>query len=151
MSAYSPKTCRVILSTAVSGVPVNPTNVAFGGPDLKTLIIASLCGWSVHTAPVAVPGLPVRYPAADWWTSYSSLDLADEAFADDALLAARSAWRTRPSRGTAIDPWQVVAVGSLAQPYKGYDGPEQFVEIAPGDGSRCIARKLVEAGVVRDE
>jgi gluconolactonase len=39
-----------------------PTNVAFGGPDMKTLIIASLCGWSVHTAPVDVPGLPVRYP-----------------------------------------------------------------------------------------
>jgi gluconolactonase len=39
-----------------------PTNVAFGGPDLSTLIIAGLCGWSVHTAPVAVPGLPVRYP-----------------------------------------------------------------------------------------
>jgi gluconolactonase len=42
-----------------------PTNIAFGGPDLKTLIIASLCGWSVHTAPVNVPGLPVRYPKID--------------------------------------------------------------------------------------
>ncbi len=41
---------------------VAPTNIAFGGPDMKTLIIASLCGWSVHTAPMAVPGLPVRYP-----------------------------------------------------------------------------------------
>lgn len=42
---------------------VAPTNIAFGGRDMKTLIIASLCGWSVHTAPMAVPGLPVRYPA----------------------------------------------------------------------------------------
>lgn len=42
---------------------VAPTNIAFGGSDMKTLIIASLCGWSVHTAPMAVPGLPVRYPA----------------------------------------------------------------------------------------
>ena len=41
---------------------VAPTNVAFGGKDMKTLIIASLCGWSVHTARVDVPGLPVRYP-----------------------------------------------------------------------------------------
>ncbi|MBX3582400.1 MAG: SMP-30/gluconolactonase/LRE family protein [Rhizobiaceae bacterium] len=41
---------------------VAPTNIAFGGPDMKTLIIASLCGWSVHTAPVPVAGLPVRYP-----------------------------------------------------------------------------------------
>ena len=41
---------------------VAPTNIAFGGTDMKTLIIASLCGWAVHTAPMAVPGLPVRYP-----------------------------------------------------------------------------------------
>jgi sugar lactone lactonase YvrE len=30
---------------------IAPTNIAFGGRDLKTLIVASLCGWSVHTAP----------------------------------------------------------------------------------------------------
>jgi gluconolactonase len=41
---------------------VAPTNIAFGGADMTTLIIASLCGWSIHTAPMAVPGLPVRYP-----------------------------------------------------------------------------------------
>ena len=41
---------------------VAPTNIAFGGPDLKTLIIAVVCGWSVHTAPMPVAGLPVRYP-----------------------------------------------------------------------------------------
>lgn len=39
-----------------------PTNVAFGGPDMKTLLIASLCGWSIHAANMDVPGLPVRYP-----------------------------------------------------------------------------------------
>ena len=42
---------------------VAPTNIAFGDPDMKTLIIASLCGWSVHMAPMAVPGLKLRYPA----------------------------------------------------------------------------------------
>ncbi|MBL8582700.1 MAG: SMP-30/gluconolactonase/LRE family protein [Rhizobiaceae bacterium] len=41
---------------------VAPTNIAFGGPDRKTLIIAALCGWAVHTAPVPVAGLKVRYP-----------------------------------------------------------------------------------------
>ena len=41
---------------------VAPTNIAFGGPDMKTLIIASLCGWSVHTAPMDVPGVKLRYP-----------------------------------------------------------------------------------------
>lgn len=41
---------------------VAPTNIAFGGPDMKTLIIASLCGWSVHTAAMDTPGLRLRYP-----------------------------------------------------------------------------------------
>ena len=39
-----------------------PTNVAFGGPDMTTLIIASLGGSSVHTARTEVPGLRLRYP-----------------------------------------------------------------------------------------
>ncbi|MFM8745630.1 MAG: SMP-30/gluconolactonase/LRE family protein [Aestuariivirga sp.] len=41
---------------------VAPTNIAFGGPDMKTLIIASLCGWSVHVARLETPGLRLRYP-----------------------------------------------------------------------------------------
>lgn len=35
--------------------------------------------------------------------------------------------------------------------YRGYDEPEVFVEIAPGDSTRTIAGRLVETGVVRDE
>jgi hypothetical protein len=41
---------------------VAPTNIAFGGPDRRTLVIASLCGWSIHTARMPVPGLRMRYP-----------------------------------------------------------------------------------------
>lgn len=41
---------------------IAPTNVAFGGRDLRTLIIASLCGWNINTAKMAVAGLPLRYP-----------------------------------------------------------------------------------------
>src|SRR5262245_33822117 len=37
------------------------------------------------------------------------------------------------------------------QPYRGFDGPEQFVEIPTGAGSRTIGERLVAAGVVRDE
>jgi len=43
-------------------VLVAPTNVAFGGADLKTLLIANLCGWNLVTAPVEIAGLPVKYP-----------------------------------------------------------------------------------------
>jgi gluconolactonase len=41
---------------------IAPTNVAFGGHDLSTLLVASLCGWAVHAAPMPVPGLKLRYP-----------------------------------------------------------------------------------------
>jgi gluconolactonase len=42
-----------------------PTNVAFAGPDLKTLVIANLFGRNLATAPMDVAGLPVRYPRVD--------------------------------------------------------------------------------------
>jgi glycosyltransferase involved in cell wall biosynthesis len=83
--------------------------------------LTAMCRTAAAVAYVTPTGLPERYPAADWWTSYSSLDLGDDAFVDDATLEARAAWRARPSRGTVIDPWQVVGIGSLAQPFKGYD------------------------------
>lgn len=41
---------------------VAPTNIAFGGSDMKTLLIASLCGWNIATAQMDVAGLPVQYP-----------------------------------------------------------------------------------------
>ena len=51
----------------------------------------------------------------------------------------------------------VVAAGAGAwfysgvdRPFKGYDAAEQFVEIAQGSGSAAIAKRLADAGVVRD-
>ena len=38
----------------------------------------------------------------------------------------------------------------INQPYRGYTGAEQFVEIPQGAGSRTIGERLVGAGVVRD-
>jgi len=42
-------------------------------------------------------------------------------------------------------------VKGLNAPYKGYDAPEQFVEVPAGAGPASIGRRLVQAGVVRDE
>jgi UPF0755 protein len=39
----------------------------------------------------------------------------------------------------------------VERPFRGYDGAEQFVDVAPGTGPASIGRQLVEAGVVRDE
>ena len=52
----------------------------------------------------------------------------------------------------------LVAAGAAAalmysrvnQPYRGYQGAEQFVEIPPGAGSLGIGERLVSAGVIRD-
>lgn len=40
----------------------SPTNVAFAGPDLTTLIAGSLGRWHLSKAEVRVPGLALRYP-----------------------------------------------------------------------------------------
>ncbi len=42
-----------------------------------------------------------------------------------------------------------VAVGAV-QPYQGYAGAEQFVDIPPGSGPGVIGRRLWDAGVIRD-
>ena len=38
----------------------------------------------------------------------------------------------------------------IREPYRGYEGAEQFVEIPAGAGSRTIGDRLVQAGIVRD-
>jgi len=47
----------------------------------------------------------------------------------------------------AAGVWIYLQVG---EPYRGYQGAEQFVEIPAGAGSRTIGDRLVEAGIVRD-
>lgn len=42
---------------------IAPTNIAFAGADMKTLLIASLCGWNLITAKMDLAGLPVQYPS----------------------------------------------------------------------------------------
>ena len=37
------------------------------------------------------------------------------------------------------------------EPYRGYIGPEQFVEVSQGVGTKAIGDRLVSAGVVRDQ
>ena len=38
----------------------------------------------------------------------------------------------------------------IREPYKGFAGAEQFIEVEPGAGAPAIGRRLVDAGVVRD-
>jgi UPF0755 protein len=47
----------------------------------------------------------------------------------------------------AAGVWIYLGIG---EPYRGYQGAEQFIEIPAGTGSRTIGNRLVEAGIVRD-
>ena len=49
--------------------------------------------------------------------------------------------------GAGAAVWLLVGA---EQPYKGYAGAEQFVEIPAGAGPALIGRRLAESGVVRD-
>jgi gluconolactonase len=40
-----------------------PANIAFCGPDLRTLVVASLSRWHLACATVETPGLPLVYPS----------------------------------------------------------------------------------------
>jgi UPF0755 protein len=52
----------------------------------------------------------------------------------------------------AAAAWYAGAVWQrLHEPYKGYEAAEQFVEIPPGTSTAEIRRRLIAAGVVRDE
>jgi UPF0755 protein len=61
-------------------------------------------------------------------------------------------------RALALVVLLLVAAGAAAawfyarvrEPYRGFAGTEQFVEIPPGAGSRTIGERLVQGGVVRD-
>lgn len=42
-----------------------PTNIAFGGPDLRRLVVANLASRHLSVGEMDVPGLPLRYPTID--------------------------------------------------------------------------------------
>jgi hypothetical protein len=44
---------------------LTPTNVAFAGEHLDTLVLASLGGWAVKAIDPGVRGAPLQYPAAE--------------------------------------------------------------------------------------
>ncbi|MGE5225049.1 MAG: SMP-30/gluconolactonase/LRE family protein, partial [Omnitrophica WOR_2 bacterium] len=40
----------------------SPTNLAFGGPDWKTMFVANFARWDLAAAQVEIPGCPPNYP-----------------------------------------------------------------------------------------
>jgi UPF0755 protein len=45
----------------------------------------------------------------------------------------------------------VLVAQRIDEPYQGFASAEQFVQIPPGTGTSAIGRRLIDAGVVRDE
>ena len=59
----SPEGALDIWVEDVTGQEVNaPTNIAFAGPELNRLVIASLGGWSLMELPARIPGHKLHYP-----------------------------------------------------------------------------------------
>jgi gluconolactonase len=54
---------EVLLTDPHGAIIAAPTNLAFGGPDHRTLYIASLGRWHLGMVRLEVPGLPLCYPA----------------------------------------------------------------------------------------
>jgi UPF0755 protein len=53
--------------------------------------------------------------------------------------------------GIAAGVVGVTAWNRIHEPYKGFPGDEQFIQIPPGSGSVAIRQRLLAAGVIRDE
>jgi UPF0755 protein len=51
---------------------------------------------------------------------------------------------------TSVGGALALLIVRVNQPYKGFEGPEQFVEVPAGSGVASIGRRLTQAGVVRD-
>jgi glycosyltransferase involved in cell wall biosynthesis len=80
-----------------------------------------LCRSATAVAYVTEQALQERYATSAWSTSYSSIDLSDEAFITEDAVVRRFSHECRRMKGSVDAPWRLVFVGSLAQLYKGED------------------------------
>jgi gluconolactonase len=55
-------TLEIYLDDFTGEFMTTPTNLAFGGDDLRTLFLAGLAGWSVNAVDVEVAGHPLVRP-----------------------------------------------------------------------------------------
>ena len=53
---------QVVVEDWESTLIATPTNIAFAGADLSTLVVASLSRWHLAKARLPVPGQPLHYP-----------------------------------------------------------------------------------------
>jgi glycosyltransferase involved in cell wall biosynthesis len=96
--------------------PVRPLARAVLARDLR-----AMCRGADGVAYVTMSALQRRYPTKGWATSYSSIALDEEAFRLPVAIAAKAERLARKARMRGGGPWQLVTVGSLAQPYKGHE------------------------------
>src|SRR5262249_45829601 len=83
--------------------------------------LRAMCRSADAVAYVTSGTLQRRYPAGHWSTSYSSIQLDDDAFMSEEEVQRRYDLARLSTKGTASDRWRLVFVGSLAQRYKGLD------------------------------
>ena len=96
--------------------------------------LRAMCRSAEAVSYVTAGTLQRRYPAGCWSTSYSSIQLDDEAFAREEDVQLRYDVARLATRGTLGDPWRFVFVGSLAQRYKGLDVAMDAVALCRAKG-----------------
>ena len=80
-----------------------------------------LCRAADAVAYVTAHALQRRYPARGWSTSFSSIELEDDAFRTVQVVDVHAAGLARRALTGDAAPWRLVTAGSLAQEYKGHD------------------------------
>jgi phosphatidylinositol alpha-1,6-mannosyltransferase len=83
--------------------------------------LRAMCRTATAVSYVTSGSLQRRYPTPGWQTSYSSIELEDDAFMAESEVERRLAAEILVKRGTKADPWRLVLVGSLANRNKGAD------------------------------
>ncbi len=103
----------------VIGDPLDALNTIPGGAAraarwMLARELRVMCRKAHAVAYVTAAALQARYPARGWSTSYSSIELNDDAFVDETVVRRRATARTATTAN-------LVFVGTLSQLYKGQE------------------------------
>jgi glycosyltransferase involved in cell wall biosynthesis len=114
-------------------------------PLLRSLLardLRAMCRGAEAASYVTEAVLQQSYPPGGWSTSYSSIDLGDDALASEEQVRSRVGGRPPDADGC----WRLVFVGSLARLYKGPDVLIDAVALCRARGMRLALSVIGDGG-----
>lgn len=100
--------------------------------------LRAMCRDAEAASYVTAGALQRRYPTRGWSTSYSSIQLDDDAFVSEEAVRERYGDANLAQRGTPDDPWRLTLVGSLAQLHKAPDVTIRALSLCRSGGLHAI-------------